>query len=610
MKRVIITESRFPTLQIKKLTTRIVAEVLSLDGSCNGLTINIPELNIERIYSTWNDAYYLAQNWYLVDGRDTTEYKGISLGKIIEIEMWYCWQSILEKVEILRQIIHESAPDEICLATFDNTVLKQIVHALVGGDIRATSISPPWVQRLAAWRDFDFMRQRLKEQEMDRLMRLLALWRKQKRLFKFKQKQNMGELDVLALLEQPGAYLADSILPVLSLFPNSAVLLMDPRHQDKAYQAGREVLYFSDNLVGCIGDFLPLRRSFVERWKKYRDLLSSSIQWNGLNLWPVVSERLQRIFRRKLPLVAIEVDGARQLLIERKVKSLLLASDAHHGSRLFTLVANQLGIPSLVVQHGATIGDFGYVPLYATRFAAWGEISKQWLIAKGVSPERIVITGSPRLDHLADNKKFVLTREDFCSRFSLSPSGFWVLWAMDPITKQENTTILKVLLDVVSRIEWCYLIIRPHPGSPQIDWISRLVNSQKRVVISSPEYPLYEVLKVVDAVIIQDSTVGLEAMALDKPVIVLYPMGKPMSELYIQTGAVITATCADELQRILEKLYYGQMSVEMLLAASARHNFVRSYLFKVDGQSAQRVAEAVNALLIKQDNEKQGNVHT
>uniref|UniRef100_UPI0004DF6B81 Wzz/FepE/Etk N-terminal domain-containing protein n=1 Tax=Chloroflexus sp. MS-G TaxID=1521187 RepID=UPI0004DF6B81 len=261
---------------------------------------------------------------------------------------------------------------------------------------------------------------------------------------------------------------------------------------------------------------------------------------------------------RKLPLVAVEVDGARQLLIERKVKSLLLASDAHHGERLFTLVANQLGIPSLVVQHGATLDDFGYVPLYATRFAAWGEISKQWLIARGVSPERIVITGSPRLDHLADNKKFGLTREDFCSQLSLPPSGLWVLWAMDPITKQENAAILKVLLDVVNRIEWCYLIIRPHPGSPQTAWISRFVNSQKHVVISSPEYPLYEILKAVDAVIIQDSTVGLEAMALDKPVIVLYPKGKPIGELYIQSGAVNVVTCVDELQHTLEHLYQNR----------------------------------------------------
>jgi hypothetical protein len=604
MKRINITESRFPALQVEKLATRSVAVTLSLDGWGDEPARNVVGINVDRIRGTWDDAYCLAQNWYLVNGKDVTEYKGISLGKIIEIEMWYYWRSILEKVEILRQIIDGTVPDEICLATFDNTVLKQIIYALAGGNIGVTSISPSRVQRLAAWRDFDFTRQRLKDQEVDRLVRLLALWWKQKKLFKFKQKQNTGELDVLALLEQPGTYLADSVLPVLSFFPNSAVLLMDPRHQNRACQTGREVLYFSDNLVGHVGDFFRLRRSFVERWEKYRDLLSSSIRWNGLNLWPVVSERFQRIFRRKLPLVAIEVDGARQLLIERKVRSLLLASDAHHGGRLFTLVANQLGIPSLVVQHGATLDDFGYVPLYATRFAAWGEISKQWLIAKGVSPERIVITGSPRLDHLADNKKFVITREDFCSQFSLSPSGFWVLWAMDPITKQENTTILRVLLDVINRNEWCYLIIRPHPGSPQIEWISRLVNSQKRVVISSPEYPLHDVLKVVDAVIIQDSTVGLEAMALDKPVIVLYLMRKPMSELYIRSGAVITATCADELQQILEKLYYGQMSAEMLLTASARRNFLRSYLFKVDGQSAQRIAKVITALLVKQGTEK------
>ena len=601
MKRVIITESRFPTLQIEKLVTRSAAEVLSLDGSDNELARNVAKFNIDRIRSIWDYAYYLAQNWYLVNGKDMTEYKDISLGKVIEIEMWYYLRSILEKVAIFRQIIDEIAPNEIYLATFDNTVLKQIVGVLAGRNIRVVTVSPSIIQRLAAWGDFDFMRQRLKDQEMDRFVRLLALWWKQIKLFKFKQNQNIAELDVLALLEQPGAYLADSVLPVLSFFPNSAVLLMDPRHQSRACQTGREVLYFSDNLVGHVGDFFRLRRSFVEKWEKYRDLLSSSIRWNGLNLWPVVSERFQRIFRQKLPLVAIEVDGARQLLIERKVRSLLLASDAHHGGRLFTLVANQLGIPSLVVQHGATLEDFGYVPLYATRFAAWGEISKQWLIARGVSPERIVITGSPRLDHLADNKKFGLTREDFCSLLLLPPSGFWVLWTMDPIIEQENATILKILLDVIKRIEWCYLVIRPHPGSPKTGWISRFVDSQKRVVVSSPGYPLYEILKAVDAVIIQDSTVGLEAMALDKPVILLYPSSK----LYTQSGAVVEVTNADELQLEIEKLYRDRVLTERDSLAAARYNFVRSYLLNIDGQSTRRVAEAIAALLTERREEYQ-----
>jgi len=428
MKRIIIAESRFSTLQIEKLATRRASEILILDGLNDQPTRSVVRINTDRIRNTWYDAYHLTQNWYLVNGKDITEYKDISLGKIIEIEMWYYWRSVLERVEILRQIIDETAPDEIFLATFDNAVLKQIICALTGGDTGVTSVSPPLVQQLAAWRDFDFMRQRLKEQEVDRLVRLLALWWNSTKLFKFKQKQNIGELDVLALLEQPGTYLADTILPVLSFFPNSAVLLMDPRHQNRARQTGREILYFSDTLIGRFREFLRLRRSFVEKWEKYRHLLSSSIRWNGLNLWPVVSERFQRIFRRKLPLVAIEVDGARQLLIERKVKSLLLASDAHHGERLFTLVANQLGIPSLVVQHGATLGDFGYVPLYATRFAAWGEISKQWLIARGVSPERIVITGSPRLDHLADNKKIWTHTRGFL--FAIIATPFWPLGTM------------------------------------------------------------------------------------------------------------------------------------------------------------------------------------
>jgi len=71
-------------------------------------------------------------------------------------------------------------------------------------------------------------------------------------------------------------------------------------------------------------------------------------------------------------------------------------SDAHITGRLVTLAARRYGVPTLAIQNHITGGPtFGYLPLTSTAFAAWGEVSRAWLVAGGAPPERIFVVGSP-----------------------------------------------------------------------------------------------------------------------------------------------------------------------------------------------------------------------
>lgn len=596
MRRIIITETRFPASRLSSLIAGHTADVVSLDGCADmpvsGTTLALSTIDIQKI---WANAYHLAQSWYVLEGKDVTEYEGISFGKILEVEMWYYWRSVLERIETLKHIFDCTSPEEIYLATFDNYTIKQMIVNLLGPGVEIKIIPPPLKSRLIAWQDAEFIRDRLKQWEVDRYARFLALGLKRD-----KQRTGVrvqGNIEVLGLLEQPGEYLADSILPVLSFFPKGAVLLMDHRHQDKVSRTQQTILYFSDFVLKHLGSFPRYGRIFTERWNIFKDLFSESLSNDMLELWPIAKKRLYKVFRRKFPLVGVEIEAARELFLKYRVTSLLLTSDAHHGGRLFTLVANQLGVPSLVVQHGVTLGEWGYVPLYATRFAAWGSISKQWLIERGVPPERIIVTGSPRLDRL--NKQELLeSREEHLGRFGIPASGYSLLWAMDPIPPAYNARILEQLVQVVTVLPWLYLVIRPHPGTPQMSWIDRIVEEQARTMLCSPKENLYEVLNAVDGIIIQESTVGLEAMALNKPVIVFQPDANAtlLDALYPDKVVIKTKT-AEELSRVVRQLYRIKVEGGADQYARARHEFIRQYLYALDGRSTQRVAEALSQLM-------------
>lgn len=597
MKKIIITESRFPAAQIRKNSEYRDVALFSLDGGHGNSAIDLAdELDGKQSLDIWSQAYHFAQNWYMPFGQDITQYGAISAGKIAEIEMWYYWRYLFERIETIERILETAVPTEICLATFNNQQIRSILQDFLHSNVQIRMIQPSLRQHIAGWKNKDVVRTWLKTNNLDRHIRLSALFWSKWRNGSYPQTNKNRSISVLALLEQPGSYLADSILPILDFFPESGILLLDPRHQARASQAERTIIHQTDYLSRNISTYWQAKPFFTNRWNESQKNLSSTLQYKHQDLWPLVKTKLRHVFSRLFPITAMEVEGAKQLLTEQNIKSLLLATDAHHGGRLFTLVANQLNIPSLVVQHGATMGEWGYIPLYATKFAAWGEISTKWMVDRGTPPEKIVITGQPRLDQIA-NSTFSLTRASLSTKLSLAPDTFWLLWAMDPIPELENVAILQILLETLVQLPWCSLIIRPHPGIPQTKWISDILTSQehKRVILSSAQEPLHEILHIVDAILIQESTVGIEAMALEKPVLLLQKEGLISSELYSQDTTVHT-TNALELRHALEKLHQFQQSGAADPQAASRQDFIHRYLYKLDGQSKQRVAEAIAAM--------------
>jgi hypothetical protein len=597
MNQLIITEKSFPPSRIKKLVTSEKTRIFCLNGAklTFGTEITVV-LNPDETWQLWEQAYKLAQDWYLANEKDVTIYNGISLGCILEIEMWYFWRDTLEKIEIFSRLLCSESYEVIYLATFENDRLQKIFSQLVGESTAILTISPSISSRLRLWSDREFVKQRLKDLELDRHVRFLVLtWDK---LRHFRRSRHKNTLDVLALLEQPGSYLADSLLPVLTRFASSGIVLSHPQQSTKIHQTDREVIYILDYMISRLPDLIHSIRVLSKRWDSLEKLLENSFdhQYNGVVLWPVVKDRIERLVKRKIPLTMVEIEAVTDCLKERQVKVILLVSDAHHGGRLFTLIGNKLGIKSIVLQHGATMGKWGYIPLYATRFAAWGDLSKEWMIQRGVPPEKVIITGAPRLDSIV-TKNSMSSREALCLQYSIPVSGFILMWAIDPIPKTENSAIFEKLHDAVSRLPWLYLIVRPHPGIEQLHWVFNMVEGNERVILSSSLEDLHSSINAVDVILIQGSTVGIEAMILDKPVVVFQDSTSSLETFYTQTGAAAKANNSEELCQVLNELYQARISNHADGFSEARKNFVYSYVNAVDGRSTQRVVAIMQEML-------------
>jgi CDP-glycerol glycerophosphotransferase (TagB/SpsB family) len=267
---------------------------------------------------------------------------------------------------------------------------------------------------------------------------------------------------------------------------------------------------------------------------------------------------------------------------------MLLVSDAHHGSRLLTLVGRNLGIPSIVVQHGATFAPWGYLPLHADRFAAWGETSRQWMLERGADPDRVVVTGQPRFDKLANRSP--VTRPSL----GLPQAGRLLLWIVDPFPIAENRAILAQLAAVVTQLADVTLVIRPHPSMSDAEWLVAETQHQHNIHVSPATLNLHDVITCCDAVLIQGSTVGIEALALNRPVIVFPADLENVFHRHYDTPAVQHCATPAALLTALDQLFSHDAAEAAL--RNERQTFVRNALYQLDGQSAARVAALIGEL--------------
>jgi len=105
-----------------------------------------------------------------------------------------------------------------------------------------------------------------------------------------------------------------------------------------------------------------------------------------------------RFVARELKQIVREIIAIKKLLLAQQPLLVLLGSDAHRIGRIIVQLARQLNIRTAVMQHGATVGMYGYVPVLADCFLAWGDQTRKWLVDRGVHNEKVRIVGNPRLD--------------------------------------------------------------------------------------------------------------------------------------------------------------------------------------------------------------------
>ena len=370
-------------------------------------------------------------------------------------------------------------------------------------------------------------------------------------------------------------YHAINIFPLLSFLQKS---LLKPLLVGRIGTAKRILDKNKINYIEFNGEvpFKNLPNYLSMRLKFLLDLIrflksKKTFSYRGYNLWPIVKPKLISLFLSDALNLYTHKVFMKELIRYIEPKHLVCVTNDSTNQVLIS-TAKTLGISTLEIQHGITIGADG-VYLKADKFAVWGKIPKDIYSKSGVPINKMVVTGWPGYESYLNRKfaKSEINPKNVSVTFlAQDPEGMSLLFINK--TLEENLDIFfRAVSELKDKIS---VVIRLHPRAnksvPKI--IAKKYNIDFDFSDNDSE-PLSDLLKKTDIVVGQTTSATLDAILMRKPVIYLPSMRWP-AKFVEGSGAVFEVKTSEEIINKINLIMKNGITGEMI---AAQKKFAQDY---------------------------------
>ncbi len=311
---------------------------------------------------------------------------------------------------------------------------------------------------------------------------------------------------------------------------------------------------------------------------------------------------LEYAFSFVFPLSVSYVKMAKSLIKHENPKKILIQTEYTSFGRSVTTAGKIYDKEVIAVQHGMISEDHkGYIyephdinyiknpyspycPI-PDKIAVYGDYFKDILIKKSAfKPDSIVPIGQPRYD------RFFYIRDKYDwdnekKKLGVESNEKVVLWTTQTfaIPIEENRQNINAVYNAIKSLENVKLIIKLHPNEDQNAPLYKENKTIKPIIIGK-DGDTYKLIYICDLMITKTSTTGIEAILINKPLIILNLSGKPDTVNFVSEGVAIGVYNPDDLAK----------SIKMLLEDpdylhKNREKFIRKYLYRADGKATERL---------------------
>ena len=334
--------------------------------------------------------------------------------------------------------------------------------------------------------------------------------------------------------------------------------------------------------------------------------LENKFTVEGITIWPFIKEILIETFRKRMYEYITLIFFSKKILTKTNL-GCIVTLNLFGESEKAILNLNKNNKPSILLEHGFT----NYVPeisrfditsgldIFKDKIAVWGNIQKQYLVNVLKIPEKkILVVGSPRHDQFF--RQIFSTKTDSVRTVLITPGLF------DPTNAQSSTfsylrleNLLRKTFKIFESFQNVKLIIKLHPAqNPDVEYIKKLINQLNPDVMIYHTEPIQKILEYCDTVVnihteVLPSTVLLEALIMEKPIMNISLVDENYNFQFIKDNAVMQVTYKSDLEKNLKTILYDENFRKELIENAQKH--LQSYLSN-QGKASKHFAEILNSL--------------
>lgn len=232
--------------------------------------------------------------------------------------------------------------------------------------------------------------------------------------------------------------------------------------------------------------------------------------------------------------------------------------------------------------------NFKMNAMKSDKFFVTGNYFKELKVIAGTSKE-IIIVGQTRYDSLYNLQK-ECDRKSILRKIGLSDRKKIIIWTTttNDNSYTENVEYIKTLYNIVNKYGY-QLIIKPHPGE-SIQCINMYQKNKPKnsIIIKDKEIDIFSLIFVSDLLITKFSTTAIEAVLLNKPVIVMNFSKMEDQINYITEGIAIGAYNPVELEDVINKLINNPS-----ILSTNRMEFIKRNMYALDGRATSRILKNI-----------------
>ncbi|PYM91723.1 MAG: hypothetical protein DME04_18160 [Candidatus Rokuibacteriota bacterium] len=377
--------------------------------------------------------------------------------------------------------------------------------------------------------------------------------------------------------------------------------------------AGVPCAYFMDYVPRpdarrIVRELRPLRRRLLQR-------LDADPEYEALSRHGSV--RLARILRpfavdalsRSIVIARLYLEGAVRFLDARAPDAVVIASDRRYAERALALAARARGIPTLLFWGASLLSrDRTNTFEVADRLLLIGDDVRAALVTQGIEPRRLTVVGDPRSNAARLEDRAALRERVFSELALASGRPLVVLvskYASVLFSSEEKEAFYRTVAGAVERLgqphvmrlAQPHVVIKVHPNEHLPLLREQVREWGWRDAVLTQSYDIHRLFRAADVAVMVTSMAGVEAMAMDCPVVAVQTRGKDFEgdymPAYVSEGAVARVDMgdADGLAAALAGLVSEGPTRDALLARGRA--FAARYLHPVDGRLTDRLVGVV-----------------